>query len=297
MVWLDNGRDLSEGPRGPWLGTLGLTHSLHRLCHPIIQHRSKAALMNREVESLTPEATTEPPRKTIFAQNTSLLPFRYGSTVNPEMAIMDPMYALSELFEFAASSECQFLNLMESQIQKDVHFLPTKMETSVANLKHSKCLLDEHVQRLRNTVDLLRNHEMLDWPQASEPRITVDRALRSLLLDYEDLLRRAQSLAAQCLEGTHMIMSGAMLAESRKSISQAEGLTQLTVLAFFFLPLSFTTSLFGTNFKQLGTGILDMWVMFVVLVPILALSTTVLYWNGISRSMKKRWSREPKTGA
>ena len=255
--------------------------------------------MSKEFESLIPDGTPETSRKTHFAQNASFLPFQYGLTLTPEIAAVDPTYALSELFTFAASSECQFLNLMQTQVQKDIHFLPAKMEISVANLKYSKSLLDEHVQRLRNTVDLLRNHELLNWPQASQPttKDTVDRALRTSLLDYEHLLHRAQRLAAQCLEGTNMIMSGAMLAESRKGIIQAEGLTQLTVLAFFFLPLSFTTSLFGTNFKQLGTGILDIWVMLVALVPILSLSTVVLYWNTISRSMAKRWSGEPKIKA
>ena len=232
-----------------------------------------------------------------FAQNASFLPSQYGSTLEPGMVAMDPTYALSELFAFAGSSECQFLNLMQSQIQKDIQFRPEKMELSVANLKHSKTVLDEHVQRLRNTLEVFSSSEMLDWPRTSQlpGKDTVDKAFRNLLLDYEHLLRRSQSLAAQCLEGTHIIMSGAMLAESRKSISQAEGLTQLTVLAFFFLPLSFTTSLFGTNFRQLGTGTLNMWVMFVALAPILALSTTVLYWGSISRSVKKRWNGEPKT--
>ena len=299
MIWLDNDEDLSDGPRGPWLSALRPTHGFHRLCHPIIQHRAKAALISKEIESSIPGGTPEASRSTNFAQNASFLSFQYGSTLNPELAAMYPTYTLSELFSFAASSKCQFLNLMQTQIQKDIQFLPAKMEISVANLKYSKSLLDEHVQRLKNAVDLLRSHEMLDWPQASQPIIkdTVDKALRTSLLDYEHLLNRAQSLAAQYLEGTNMIMSGVMLAESRKGIIQAEGLTQLTVLAFFFLPLSFTTSLFGTNFKQLGIGILDMWVMLVTLVSILSLSIIVLYWNAISRFMARRWSGEPKIRA
>ena len=209
---------------------------------------------------------------------------------------MDPTYALSELFAFAGSSECQFLNMMQSQITRDIQFLPNTMELSVANLKYSKALLDEHVQRLKDTVDQLRNRELSDWPRVTQGpcKDAIDRALQMLLLDYEHLLSRAQSLATQCLDGTNIIMNSAMLEESHRSIVQTEGLTRLTLLAFFFLPLTFTTGFFGMNFKQLGNGTLSIWVLFVVLLPILALSTILCYWDSVSGIIKSRRKVESK---
>lgn len=78
-----------------------------------------------------------------------------------------------------------------------------------------------------------------------------------------------------------MITNRAMLKEARKSVDQAETVTKLTYLAFFFLPLSFTASLFGMNFKQFGTGSLNIWVMFVVLVPIMGVSCIICFWSQV----------------
>ena len=49
MVWLDNGKDLREGPRGPWLTTRCELYRFKSLCNPIIQHCSKAVLISNEV--------------------------------------------------------------------------------------------------------------------------------------------------------------------------------------------------------------------------------------------------------
>ena len=62
---------------------------------------------------------------------------------------------------------------------------------------------------------------------------TIEKAIQAVLLDYEDLLARAERLSKQCLGGTEMIMNRAMLKEARKSIKQAETVTKLTYLPFF----------------------------------------------------------------
>jgi Mg2+ and Co2+ transporter CorA len=234
-----------------------------------------------------------------MTQNACLLPAQYGSTLDPALMAADPLYALSELFNFVASSESQFLNLLQFQIEKDILFQPENMEQPVANLKHSKTLLDEHLQYLRNTLEVLRNPTMLDRHKTKQQgkesvdaalqdgNDLIDAALQDLVLDYQHLLSRAESLATQCLGGTNIIMNAAMLKEARKSITQTEIITRLTYLAFFFVPLSFTASLFGMNFKQLGTGILDIWWMFVVLVPLVLFSFAVSSWDSIVRVVRR----------
>lgn len=58
-----------------------------------------------------------------------------------------------------------------------------------------------------------------------------------------------------------ILMNAAAIDESQKAISQAEGVAKLTTLAFFFVPLSFTTSVFGMNFLELSDGNhLSIWV-------------------------------------
>lgn len=75
-----------------------------------------------------------------------------------------------------------------------------------------------------------------------------------------------------------------MLAEAQRSISQAEGLARLTFLAFLFVPLSFTTSFFGMNFRELigddGPN-LSVYIWFAVSVPIFAISLSFLFWERV----------------
>lgn len=205
MVWLENGKDLSESPWDPWLPTHRQIHAFQSLCHPIIQHRPKAALLGNSIETgFSGQATDISPLHTDFVQNAVLLTSHYGSTIDQTAAAVDPLYALSELFAFAASSECQFLNLMQSQIQNDILYLPDKMEIQVPNLEHRKALLDEYADRLRNTVELLRNRSLLEWrrdlmdnrdkhPLTTD---TIEKTIQAALPDYDHLLIRAESFQA-----------------------------------------------------------------------------------------------------
>lgn len=113
-----------------------------------------------------------------------------------------------------------------------------------------------------------------------------DAAASSLLEDYQALLHRANSLSRLYSESIDDIRTSAMLVESRKAIVQAEGVARLTLLAFFFLPLSFTTSLFGMNFKELGDQ-LSIWTWAVVAVPVFGFSVILCYWRELSKTLRK----------
>jgi hypothetical protein len=66
------------------------------------------------------------------------------------------------------------------------------------------------------------------------------KALKTAEKKLEAMMRR--------LEGTYQIlMSSITILESEKAIEQAEVVTRLTNLAFFFIPLSFVSSVFGMN--------------------------------------------------
>jgi len=55
------------------------------------------------------------------------------------------------------------------------------------------------------------------------------------------------------------------------------------LLAFFFIPLSFTASFFGMNFKELGSSNQDLsvWVWFIVSVPIFGVSVLLCFWSKV----------------
>ena len=80
------------------------------------------------------------------------------------------------------------------------------------------------------------------------------KAIRDMLLrDFDHLLERAQILSKSCDRGMDVAGNNARVAESRSAIQQAEWVAKLTMLAFFFIPASFSTSLFGISFVQFWT--------------------------------------------
>ena len=70
---------------------------------------------------------------------------------------------------------------------------------------------------------------------------TTDVVAAQLRSDYEDILERTDALIRAYSEGMEDIHKLAILLESRKAIEQAKGVARLTLLAFLFIPLSFTT--------------------------------------------------------
>jgi hypothetical protein len=71
-------------------------------------------------------------------------------------------------------------------------------------------------------------------------------------------------------------MNAVLYLQSQKAIQQAEGVVKLILLAFFFVPLSFTTSFFGMNFNELNRY-KSIWTWFAVSGPLLLLS--FLFWR------------------
>jgi Mg2+ and Co2+ transporter CorA len=221
-----------------------------------------------------------------------LLSTHYGSTLQPEAMRADPTYALSELFAFAASSESQFLNLMQAQVESAITSYEDQEELSRKSLIYNKKLVDEHVRYIRETICSLKSRGESRWPKAKDLE-TVAESLINLQGDFCHLLERAEHVAARCLEGIEIIINAVQLEEARKGIRQGEEMHRLTILAFFFLPLSLVASIFGMNFTEFGQGHLHIWLAGIVVVPVIAVSVVLGFWDHISekgRLLRRRSS-------
>lgn len=218
----------------------------------------------------------------------------YGRFLDEKAAGVDAFYAMNELFVFAATSESQFLNMVEQKIVIEMDNLldneKSKMSpniepptTAISNLLYNKKVLDEHIRHLKENKATIENSGSSKWPKATEEEADIFSKVRitrnMLLKDYDYLLERAKTLSRSCDRGIDIAGNNAMVAESRSAIRQAEWVSKLTLLAFFFIPASFTTSLFGMNFSQFGQGPLGIWIWAVVLVPTYMVSLFVLYFD------------------
>lgn len=143
--------------------------------------------------------------------------------------------------------------------------------------------IEDHQARLSENIDVIKRQGHGSWPRIPHTDKSlqgkVQTAADSLLKNFEYLEGWAKSLSEWCSGGARVIMNKAMLAGSKRAIEQAEGLRRLTLVAFFYIPLSFMTSFFGTNVKQLGQGDLSVWTWAVASCPALIVSVLFLLWD------------------
>ena len=245
------------------------------LC-PTIQHRPKIALRSQSVKTADFFGSVEK-----FPQSAQLMAQCCGKLLDTQTMMIDPFYAMTDLFKFCAFSEVQFMNMMEVKIKEDTdHSSLQKEKPTLSNLLYCREIIQVHLARLQETTKVIKHRGSLQWPHASEEQTHQYKkakfAKESLMEDYENLVQRAETLLDRCSKGMDVIMSNVMLAESKRAIMQAEAVTKLTLVAFFYIPLSFTSSFFGMNFVQLGQGTLPIWIWFVVSIPVFLISISFL---------------------
>lgn len=255
IIWLDHGKDLGVGAANVWLASPLRTRSWGTIFLPVVQHHYKLAKGNKL--SNVPDTTQVGKLK--VPQSASGLHRSYGQSLNPQVAFHDSFYALSEIFAFAAASEMQFLNLLKDKIANEIdsNALRSLEDRSLSNLSYTKHILDRHTLRLEENIRSLETCGSSFWPQIggltdTKLQAKAAESSKSLLDDYVFLLSYAKELSRRCESGLQLVMQYVMLRESQKAIEQAAGVTRLTRLAFIYIPLSFTATLFGMNFKQLG---------------------------------------------
>jgi Mg2+ and Co2+ transporter CorA len=147
-------------------------------------------------------------------------------------------------------------------------------------------ILNRFGNRLRENIFDIERHQTNVWPTsyndndeaAARSKPKADAAAELLLTDFQNLLSRAEQLSARCQSGMSICMNSAAIAESQRAIAQAMSVEQLTRLAFFYVPLSFTSSFFGMNLLYFGTGNIKLWVWFEASFPLVLASYLVLAW-------------------
>ena len=96
-----------------------------------------------------------------LVQSLSLLPVAFGRSLHPTIMRQDLFYALSEIFDFVAISELQFLTAIENQLDRragslqDIFAVPS---LSVhADLLYFRDILEDHVNKYREYENIHQN--------------------------------------------------------------------------------------------------------------------------------------------
>jgi hypothetical protein len=274
-----------------------------------------------------------------FQQSTAILPLQYDSLIGlvdlSRRAAQDPLSMCIPLFAHAAFSEVQFLNLMESRIRMQTDAIAEGVSAdALGTFQYFSNILDRHARQLTDTTRAFCKlfgqsnqgsngvraespmHRNVMAPSIGMRRQTPETettrnigtsssentfTTKALQEDLEQLHDRCIELSGMCTRGINLAMNNAAIEESRKAIEQSERLKKLTLLATFFIPLTFSTSLFGMNIDLLGQSGVRFWWFFVLCVPI-TLSAYVIYlwdlqllkrvWGGFWNSCRYvRWDK------
>jgi hypothetical protein len=209
------------------------------------------------------------------------LPREFHLTIDHTIARIDPLYALSPIFLFAATEANSFLAgmLRRYEIIAGSLWDPAHAKTFMEELILSKHLLDDNASRQEQVVRFLQAPQLAVWADRldAQQRLVADKAKKFVEADFEYLRTRCRQLSSHHQEAISILTSVAALAESRKQITLATQVTKLTILASVFLPLSFCTGIFGMNFVELEG--LRIWIWGVVTVVIGVVTLVVYGWD------------------
>lgn len=276
LVWLDSGADLpSPNPNPPpWLVQPPKSHYL-----PTIQHKHMIALKSH---LFAPEDSGHVSNESSSPGSASHLPLDYGRSLRPSTMALDALYSLTEVFTLAASSQTQFLNLIDVKLDTytSAEIPPEKAFQSLPHLRYTKHILYRYIQSTRRALDSIRSATSHPkWPRdtTTSGSRRASTAAQSLEHDFDQLLARAEALHRRATEAISVLMSIVSISESQKAIEQAARFGKLTVLAFVFVPLSFTTSLFGMNVTEMQGNQLGIKWWVAVSIPVTALAVALFY--------------------
>jgi len=263
---MDQGRPLEKSPPGPWTSHI----KSKATALPVLQHHHMA--FRTTTNRLDPEENASAE----VQQSAAVLPLQYDSLIAlvdlARRAPHDPISMCIPLFAHSAFSEVQFLNLMESRIHIQMTTIAEDVpDDALGTLQYFSNILNRHAQQLKESTRALCRLVERSKRQAPETETARNVGVSSsngaftpkgLLEDYEQLHVRCLELSKMCSRGMTLAMNKATIEESRRAIEQSGRLKKLTLLATFFIPLSFSTSLFGMNIDILGQSTVKFWWFF-----------------------------------
>lgn len=232
-------------------------------------------------------------------QPLSSLPGNYGYTLDWAQAASNPLSAIQEVFTFHAAAELQYLNMLEKLINEQISESESPQEEadigSILHFDYAKSILIRHHAHLQDLLEKLEI-EFTRWNQSRPENQAVSRELLGTLkVDLVYLSNRLLTAISLCEVGRSTVMSNVSVQESKRSSHEASLVTGLTKatnrLTFIFLPLSFLTSVFGMNFRELGQGTLSILLWVIIALPLLAVCIVMVERGSYLRILAGSWAR------
>ncbi|KAF2422159.1 hypothetical protein EJ08DRAFT_482462 [Tothia fuscella] len=225
----------------------------------------------------------------------------YGERLDSSLMKRSPSYALSELFALAASSERQFLNLLEHNVAETIRRLDVPGNDNiqaVKTLNYFSNMIRRHKDSIDKTITALELKsdslqlgalELLGFPMQQKLKSMND----SLTQQFVGIDEQFSRISSECDWALGLLMTRSMLAESERAMKQLEYLRKLTLMTVVFLPLSFITSFLGMNLTSIQIHTQRYWSIALIML-MFGMSWSILGSERfpLEKSFKKRWQRE-----
>ena len=185
----------------------------------------------------------------------------------------DPFFILSRLYRTAISSWTQILNFLENNNLEWQNAALQDFTVAVDELRYNINFLDHICKHLEIDQATIGDRGSREWPQtAPDLQERINDIQIALLEDYKWLINRTQGLARRYETTISVLVSAAGVLEAQKSIRQAKQVALLTQLAFFFIPISVISSVFGMNVMEINGSTPRLRMFFLTAIPISVLA-------------------------
>lgn len=267
----DNGRSLAHRYDLPWKDYL---------------HRSNACFMPRSTvgpnNSTQKQGAVQLPLQEAVSDFYTFDPieeFGWLNQVSASVIKLDPHLLLGRILQLAIVSLAKVITVMEEDVEACQQVEASLSAVASDQLRFTLALLDRLRTYVNDNLMICRAHfnTRLHRPKHTGAGSDVFDELKT---DLEYMLARIESLRARCDTTTTTLLSTMSILESQKSIEQSRQVNKLTKLAFVYVPLSFVSSVFGMNVKEIQTNP-PMWMFVVTAVAFILLSYFVASWKEI----------------
>jgi len=192
--------------------------------------------------------------------------------------VMDPFMLLWNILETSALTWARFLDF-QLQLQES---LRGDAEETANSLRRDKEVVDRGQTYFAEMIGMIDDRFLLHWPTSSE-----EKHIRRVHDEAVRMRATFVSLATTAAQQSQLIsalisieMNTISILDSKKSLKQSRNVMILTWLAFAFIPLSFMSSVFGMNVKELTSGNAPpLRYFFAVAIPLTVLCLLVPAWS------------------
>lgn len=202
----------------------------------------------------------------------------------------DPFGLLHGIILAALASWAQILNMLERCNGPLETMAPHESLPALDQLRCSICFLGrlrEHIGQCRS---VMQNRSAMKWSNSNHTAGTMvtseggngngnensNGSILQTIQAHDFLLERCLRLQQSFQTTSQLLTSAAQTLEAQRGLDQATRVEYLTKLAFFFIPVSFVSSVFGMNVAEFQTSNPPLWTFFVASLGVMSFAFGLL---------------------